>query len=293
MENGAKVSVIIPAYNRSDYIDQTILSVLNQSYPNIELIVVDDGSTDDTYEKIQAYGDKLTLLSHANRGNKGQSASINLGLAKVGGKYIAILDSDDYWELNKLQIQVLFLEKNMNVGLVYTNGYAVDANGDKLYPIYDNKHLEPNDPNMVLLDCYIALPVNSLVRREVYDIVGEFDETYRAAQDHDMLLRIAEVTELAYLPDSLWYYRRHGDSISSQQQGLRWRYGFQILHNAKQRYPYRPSTIRKRLAVLNYRLGLCMLNERKRLNAFWYLFRAFSFDPLRSIKVLTGFKKRS
>ena len=73
---------------------------------------------------------------HEHHANKGQSASINLGLKKAKGEYIAILDSDDYWELNKLQIQVDFLEENSDVGLVYTNGYAVDANGEILYPIH-------------------------------------------------------------------------------------------------------------------------------------------------------------
>ena len=255
------------------------------------MIVIDDGSTDGTYEKIQVYDDKLTLLTHENRGNRGQSASINLGLARAAGKYIAILDSDDYWELNKLHIQVDFLEKNLHVGLVYTNGYAVDANGDMLHPVYDDRHIEPNDPNTVLLDCYIALPVNSLVRKEVYDVVGEFDETYRAAQDHDMLIRIAEVTEFAYLPDYLWYYRRHSESISSKQQGLRWRFGFTILKNAKLRYPYKPRTIRKRLAVLNYRLGMCYLAEHKQIMTLWYMVKAFALDPVRSIKILTGVEK--
>jgi len=288
----AKVSVIIPAYNRVDYIDQTIMSVLEQTYSNVELIVVDDGSTDGTYEKIMAYGDKLTLLTHERHANRGQSASINVGLDIAKGDYIAILDSDDYWELDKLNVQVNYLVRHPDVGLVYSNGHAVDADGGVLYPIYGEKHVESNDPNAVLLDCYIALPVNSLVRRKMYDLVGGFNETYRAAQDHDMLIRIAEITELAYLSEFLWYYRRHGDSISSKQQGLRWHYGFEILQSAKHRYPYGSRTIRKRLAVLNYRLGMCYLAEQKRLASSWCLVKAFIFDPIRSMKFLAGFEKR-
>ena len=102
----SKVSIIIPAYNRVTYINQTVDSVLNQTYQNFELVIVDDGSIDGTYEKLQAYGDKIKLLTHDNRSNKGQSASINLGLKNANGKYIAILDSDDFWELRKLEIQV-------------------------------------------------------------------------------------------------------------------------------------------------------------------------------------------
>jgi glycosyltransferase involved in cell wall biosynthesis len=293
MEQSIKVSVIIPAYNRVSYLDQTIRSVLQQTYTNIELIVVDDGSTDGSYEKVKAYGEKLTLLTHENRKNKGQSAAINLGMKKVTGKYIAILDSDDYWELDKISIQVDFLEKNPDVGLLYSNGNAVNANGEKLYPIYDEEHIEPNDPNAVLLDCYIALPVNSLVRKQVYDVVGEFNETYRAAQDHDMLIRIAEVTKLAYLPNFLWYYRRHGDSISSKQQDIRWRVGFDILQSAELRYPYKTRTARKRKAVLNYRIGMCSSAEKKYLLTFWHMFKAFTLDPVRAIRFAVGIENRN
>lgn len=293
MKNKGKVSVIIPAYNRVDYIDQAITSVLQQTYANIELIVIDDGSTDGTYEKIKDYGDKLTLLTHQQRCNRGQSAAINLGLLRASGEYIAILDSDDYWELDKLKTQVDFFEKNPSVGLIYSNGYAVDAVGKQLYPIYNSEHTEPNDPNAVLLDCYIALPVNSLVRKNIYDRVGDFNENYRAAQDHDMLIRIAEVAELAYLPSSLWYYRRHADTISSKHQGVRWNTGVKILQEAQKRYPYQSRTIRKRRAVLYFRLGMDHKAKKRVISSLWFLLKAFFLDPIRAVKVVFGYEKRS
>ena len=293
MADNAKVSVIIPAYNRVDYIDQTIRCVLDQTYPNVELIVVDDGSEDGTYEKINTYGDRLQLLIHPGHANRGQSEAINIGMAKATGEYIAILDSDDYWELNKLEVQVAYLDKHPDIGLVYTNGYAVDAGGNQLYPIHASDHVETNEPDLVLLDCYIALPVNSLVRREVYERVGWFEARYRASQDHDMLIRIAEVAKLAYIPDFLWYYRQHGGSISSTQQDIRWRTGFTILENAKKRYPYKSVTIRKRLAVLNYRLGLCHFAGHKFIRAFGRMMVALMLDPVRSLKVAAGIEKRN
>lgn len=288
MENEVTVSVIIPAYNRADFIDQSIGSVLYQTHRNIELIVVDDGSLDGTYEKIKSYGTKLIILSHEGHANRGQSASINLGMTRATGKYIAILDSDDYWEMNKLEVQVDYLEKHSDIGLVYSNGYAVDAQGNVLYPIYPRDHVEYNNPNKILLNCYIALPVNSLVRREVYEHIGQFKESYRAAQDHDMLIRIAEVTKLAYISDYLWYYRRHSNSISTYGQKTRWLNGFKILMEAKSRYPYLPSTIRKRIAVLNYRLGQYYWNNESKLKGCPYLIKAGIYDPCRAIKVLFG-----
>lgn len=289
----ALVSVIIPAYNRAKYIQQAVDSVLGQTYRNLELIVVDDGSTDRTYELLQAYGDRIQLVHHQDRINRGQSAAINLGLTRANGKYIAILDSDDYWELNKLEVQVAFLEANPDVGLVYTNGYCVNAEGDRLYAYHSSNHVEPNDPNRVLLDCYMALPVNSLVRKAVYDQVGYFEESFRAAQDHDMLLRIAEVAKFAYLPDYLFYYRRHSDSISHKKLDVRWRAGFEILQRAQNRYPYKKATIRKRRAVLHYRLATEYLRSGLYFKALSGLMTAGLLDPIRSTRVLLGMEKNN
>jgi glycosyltransferase involved in cell wall biosynthesis len=286
--SGIGVSVIIPAYNRAAYINQTVDSVLEQTYKNLELIVVDDGSTDGTFEKLQEYGDRITLLTHEGRANKGQAASINLGLRKATGKYVAILDSDDFWEPNKLDIQVNFLEKQQNVGLVYCNGYGVDADGLRYYDFYSEDPNEQNDPNRVLLDCYILLPQNSLVRKSVYDEVGFFNEEYRSAQDHDMLIRISEVCKFAYLPDFVFNYRRHEDSISAKKQDVRWTTGFKILEAASKRYPYKSSTIRKRKAVLNFRLGQVFIKQGKYMKALAHLIKAGFLDPLRSLKVLFG-----
>ena len=120
--------------------------------------------------------------------NKGQSASINLGLQSARGEYVAILDSDDYWMLDKIEKQVRYFEENPEVGLVYGNCNYVDANGKVLYRLYGDDHVELSDPGRLLLDCYFLLPNNSLVRKDVIDKAGYFNETFRAAQDHDMAI---------------------------------------------------------------------------------------------------------
>jgi len=288
----ALVSVIIPAYNRVKYIQQTVDSVLGQTFNSVELIVVDDGSTDGTYELLREYDSKLMLLTHPGRENRGQSAAINLGIKFASGKYLAILDSDDFWAPNKLEIMIPFLEKNPDVGLVYSNGYGVSAAGDILYEFLPRNHQETNDPNRVLLDCYTLLPNNSVVRKDVINKVGIFEETFRAAQDHDMLIRLAENTKFAFLPEFLFYYRRHSDSISATNAFSRWRNGFEILKRAKARYPYRKSTLRKRRALLNYRLGETYLKSGSKVRAIPYFLFAGVLDPVRSVKVLTGIEKK-
>lgn len=289
-EGDKRVSVIIPAFNRAGYIKETVDSVLTQDYPNVELIVVDDGSTDGTYEILLEYAEqnKLKLLTHPGRENRGQSAALNLGLEAASGEFIAILDSDDLFLPGKLTAQVEYLNSHSEVGLVYGMGEGVDGGGSWIYEILSPDHIEPNDPNSVLLDCYFHLPVNALVRRTVYEEVGGFDEGFRAAQDHDMLIRIAEKTRFGFIPVKVYQYRRHGDSISSKGLRRRWMNGFEILRRAQARYPYRSSTIRKRKALLNFRMAQVCRQEKRYIGALGYLLKSGALDPLRALKVITG-----
>lgn len=286
-----KVTVIIPAYNRESYIGKTVDSVLSQSYKNIELIVVDDGSSDGTRKILEEYGKKLTLLEHEQRSNKGQSASINVGLKNASGDYVAVLDSDDFWHVDKIKLQVAFLEQNPEVGLVYGNGEGVNATGEYLYDIYPETHQEFNKPGNVLQDCYFLVPNNSLVRKSIFDKVGGFDESLRSAQDHDMAIRIAEVTKLAYINHKWFYYRRHGQSISQNNAELRWNNGFIILAKAVKRYPYSRLTVLKRKAVLHFRLFQCAVEKKRYIKAIQHAGLSGLYDPLRAFKVLTGSEK--
>jgi len=281
-----KVSVIIPAFNRGKYIRQTVDSVLNQTYPNFELIVVDDGSTDDTRQILEEYGERIRIGEHPQRANRGQSASINLGLEYANGEYVAILDSDDYWEPDKLEAQVAYLEKHPDIGLVYGNGTAVNENGDFLYDIFAPGHQERNIPDNVLLDCYFLVPNNSLVRGEVFEKTGGFDESLRSAQDHDMGIRIAEVARLGYIDKPVYHYRRHSESISSKKADLRWINGFVILDKARKRYPYPLSTVIRRKAVLHFRLFQIYIEKKQFSRAVQHLILAGIYDPMRAFRVL-------
>ena len=282
------VTVIIPCYNRDQYIKQAVDSVLSQDYSNVRLIVVDDGSTDDSRKILEEYGDKLCLLTHPGGANKGQSASINLGLEQSTGEYIAILDSDDWWAEYKLRLQVTFLESHTDVGLVYGNGYQTTASGEPKWRIYQADHAEDSDPARVLADCYFLVPNNSLVRRSVFDEVGGFDESLRAAQDHDIAIRIAEVTKIAYIPEVVFYYRRHADSISNKGTRTRWTNGFYILKKAQRRFPYKRTDVFKRKAVLHFRMGQVLKEEGSSLAAYTRFLLAFFYDPRRALAVLSG-----
>jgi glycosyltransferase involved in cell wall biosynthesis len=237
---------------------------------------------------LESFGDRLCILEHPGRENRGQSAGINLALASSDGDYVGILDSDDLWLGDKIAEQVAYLEAHPEVGLVYGNGEAVDEHGRRLYDMYRDDHREANDPCRVLLDCYFLVPNNALIRRSVLERTGGFDESLRAAQDHDMAVRIAEVTRLAFVNRKWFQYRRHTESISRRNADLRWLNGFRILDKARRRYPYPPRTVRGRRGVLHFRIAQCQLEQRRLLRAGWHLLHAFFSDPARALGVALG-----
>lgn len=287
------VTVLTPAFNRVSFITETVESVLNQTYGNIEYIVVDDGSTDGTFEILQQYSaaGKLTLLTHENHSNRGQSAALNLGLEAAKGTYVTILDSDDMLHPEKVSRQVEFLEKHPEFVMVYGQAMAISGDGTELFLIPDSKHYEPGDPNRLLLDFYMPSPGVAMVRKSIFARVGLFEESFRAAQDHDMALRIAEAGPFAFLKGTVFYYRKHDDSISNNGLERRWQTGFEILRRAAARYPYRKSTIRKRRALIHFRLGQVYWRQKRYLRAFRHLLQAGLGDPLRAIRVILGFEK--
>jgi glycosyltransferase involved in cell wall biosynthesis len=288
-----RVTVIIPCYNRERFIRETIDSALSQTYPNMDVVVIDDGISDGSRKILDDYGKQLRILEHPGKTNKGQSASINLAIQSTDSEYIAVLDSDDVWLHNKIEVQVEMLEKNKDIGLVYVNGYAIDCTGEKLYKLIEDNRVDAGNPEKILLEYYIGPPSSWLLRRSILEITGGFDESMRSAQDHDMAIRLAEVTKLAYIEEPLWYYRRHSDTQSWKHTKRRWKTGFKILKKARNRHRYHSHVFLKRLAVLNYRLGQCLVEERRYLSAAIRFLVAGMLDPLRATRVILGKERRT
>jgi len=290
MKSNYKVSILIPCYNRKAYIEQAIASAKIQDCNNMEVIVVDDGSTDGSFEllEIMAGNGEIKLFCHPGRANKGQSAALNLAISKAKGEYICILDSDDYLAEDKIASQLEILDKDVTIGMVYGKGQAVNEEGSPLFLTLPDNHQDDGDPNGILLDCFIAIPGGALIRKSVLDMVGGFDEGFRASQDHDMAIRIYEATRVVYLPKIAFFYRKHGDSISQKGLERRWKIGFEIVRRAAMRWPYQSATLRKRRAVLHYRLGQVYLSQQRFFLGILHFMRSASYDPVRSIKVVLG-----
>lgn len=203
-----KVSVIIPTYNRKDYVQAAVDSVLAQTHAEREIIVVNDGSTDGTEQVLtERYGSRIQYLWQENGG---RSSARNRGLAKAQGTYVAFLDDDDLYLPNKLAAQVACLEREPGIDLVASGVHFVNAEGQRLEtwrPWLETPELDllsclygcPLAPSMVLLRCAV------LERMDKW-----FDPEMEAAEDTDFFLRmLAAGCRFAWLPETLGIYRRH------------------------------------------------------------------------------------
>lgn len=199
-----KVSVVIPAYNKADLTIKTVESVLAQSYPNIEVIVVDDGSTDSTKEKLTPYKDKIRYVY---KDNGGACSARNLGLQLAIGEYIAFLDCDDLYLPRKIESSVDYLEKNSDFGFVHTAAYFIDDD-DRALRTFSNRMSRRIGwiAKALLLRNFICSST-VVARKLCFEKVGFFDESIFTPADWDMWMRIAEHYKAGYIDKPLTKYR--------------------------------------------------------------------------------------
>jgi len=283
------VCIVLPCYNAAKYINETIESVLNQTYDNIEIIAVDDGSTDATLKILKTYVPRISVLQHSNGINRGAASSMNLGITSSNTDFVAFLDSDDLFYPQKIEKQIDIFLKHDDIQLVYTNGHAINNDGIILYDLFPPHFKEENTRGRMLLDCYLCAGMsNMMVRRKLLNKVGLFNERLKYAKDHDMGIRMSEVARFHYIPEFLMAYRKHPGQQSMNRQ--QWVDGFTVLADACERYPYSAAQKRQRLAVLYYRLGVHDYKSNNLIAAGYNFALSFLHDPVRAIKYLTGKK---
>ena len=204
----SKVSVVIPTYNRQRLVQDTIDAVLRQTFEDFELIVIDDGSTDDTRQALQdRYGARIR---YEYQENQGESVARNHGIALASGEYIAFVDSDDLWHPQKLERQVELFDAVPSVGLVSTQAYWINYQGLKLRRTPDGQGRQGNAISWgeLVLDNVIAGGGSSaLIRRECLERMGGFDQSIRFGEEWELWIRIAHDYEIYQIPIPLTYYR--------------------------------------------------------------------------------------
>jgi len=203
------VSIITPSYNQARYLPATIESVLGQDYPNIEYIIVDGGSTDGSVEIIEQYADRLAWW--VSEKDSGQTSAINKGFAHANGEILAWLNSDDTYEPGAIKEAVDFLVDNPDVGLVYGDCNFIDENG-RAFGLFAASQTDYQK----LKRGYVHIPQqSSFWRSELWKQVAPLDESFFFAMDYDLWVRLAEISELRYLPGRNWAnFRLHGDAKS-------------------------------------------------------------------------------
>lgn len=208
------VSIVTPSYNQANFLEETILSVLNQDYPNIEYIIVDGGSIDGSVDIIHKYAGRLGWW--VSERDKGQTDALNKGFARARGEVLAWINSDDTYMPGAISEAVAFLKAHPEVGMVYGDANLIDITGKVIgqFPARQTDYRK-------LRKGYVHIPQqSSFFRARLWKQVGPLDPSFYFAMDYDLWVRLAKVTALQYHP-RLWANFRlhsHGKSVASDDR---------------------------------------------------------------------------
>jgi len=204
------VSIVLPVYNGARFLHQSIDSCLQQSYHNIELIVVDDGSEDNSVDIVKSYDDdRIKLIRHPT--NRKLPAALNTGFKHTSGVYLTWTSHDNYYAQTAIAEMVNFLEENPHVHFVFADDYFVDE-ADQFLGVVKRGPIER-------LAAESCLGGGFLYARTVYEKVGPYNERAFLAEDYDYWLRVSTHFTMAHLHRPLYYYRQHPDSLTSRYGG--------------------------------------------------------------------------
>ncbi|MGL4514100.1 MAG: glycosyltransferase family 2 protein [Lacipirellulaceae bacterium] len=213
------VSVLMPVYNCEPYLDEAIRSIRDQTITDFEFVIVNDGSTDGSLETIRRHAAEDPRIVVLDRPNGGIVDALNAGLAVCRGELVARMDGDDFASPSRLERQVTFLGTNPEVGVVGCAAVVVNELGVEIGSI-DNPVGRSEATQLVLDGGYALLHPTIVVRAGLLRSLRGYDPDFRYAEDLDLLLRLAQVTRLANLPDKLLRYRRRRDSMSAARESI-------------------------------------------------------------------------
>jgi len=266
----ALVSVIIPAYNAGRFIEAAVRSALAQTYAPIEVIVVDDGSTDDTahiVERIAASDPRVTLLSQANQG---ASAARNAGAAAARGQFFAFLDADDLWHPSKIERQMdVFRNGPPDLGLVYTWSRMIDVDGridghTGAKAFYRGRVIEK-----LLTYNFVSNGSVALIRRECFEQVGGFDTSIIGNEDYHLYLKLADLFDVDYAAGFLVGYRWNTGSNNSASDERQIESFYKMINSFRIGRNHIPARVFRQAASAFY-FGRALVHlKKKQIKAFF------------------------
>lgn len=276
------VSILMPVYNGSAFLDRSIGSVLKQSYANWEIIIVDDHSSDNSSEVVKKYLNDKRIILKQNDCNKGIAASRNLALKQAKGDFIAILDQDDEWLPQKLEKQMrLFNSLDSTFGLVYCNTKVQFENG-YVQPfkkdIAPRQSIEENFKKLYLTNYISSLTV--VFRKECIQKVGYFNENIQwGGDDYDLWLRISAQYKFAFVDEVLCIRHEHGKNFSHAKKKMMYgslETGNELIENK----PERKTLLNQRTALLYYRYGIETLKTGPLTEGLNFVIKALFTSPI-------------
>ncbi|WP_414620605.1 glycosyltransferase family 2 protein [Calothrix sp. CCY 0018] len=275
-----KISVIVPAYNSQNTISETITSVLQQSFSDFELIVINDGSTDRTLELLETVQDKrLKIYSYPNGG---LPAARNRGIVRATGEFLSFIDADDLWTSDKLELQLQALQKNPQAGVAYSWTICMGNNGNSFHPGVSESFQGNVYPNL-LVGNFIASGSNVLIRKQAIESVGYFDESLKSCEDWDYWLRLAPKWDFVVVPKPQIIYRLSSGAMSSKLDVME-KYQTLVLERAFESAPLELQYLNNRGFAYIYlfmtRLYLSRATDEKVVKqATQKLWKAIRFSP--------------
>lgn len=272
------VTVVTATYNMGRFLPEAVQSVLNQTYPHVHVQIVDDGSTDDTPAICERLAADPRVSVH-RQANAGQTKAKNKGISLARGGFVAFLDADDLWIPNKLALQMPLFQGHPNVGVVYSNYQAIDADG-KTLPKLDIPMYRGRISAELLMENFVSFP-SAVVRRECLERFGGFDETYDMGIDYELWLRLSAHYDFDYVPDATALYRIWAGQMS---KNFRKRYAsaIRIMSGFLEKNPdvVDPALVRRAWAQIHVGRGNNILWQEQKWNeALLDYARALSHRP--------------
>jgi glycosyltransferase involved in cell wall biosynthesis len=283
--NGApNISVIIATYNRAEFLAETIESVLHQPFPELEVIVVDDGSTDDTEAVLRGYRERLRVISQDNRG---PSAARNAGVAHARAPWIAFQDSDDLCAPQHLATLYDYVLRHQDCGMVFANGVYLEGpehNRQTIIPAAKSRRLARDGVRLAdLFDKSIVRLQAALISKRAYEAVGGHDTGLRISMDLDLAFRIFVRYPVAYLDAVVFYYRKHPGNIVLNHELRLWeniRVIERLVHDCPEAMrQLGHGRVARRLAYRYYKLAKLYWSEGRREEARRTLKEAVALTP--------------
>jgi glycosyltransferase involved in cell wall biosynthesis len=276
---GDLVSVVIASYNMGQYLPRAVHSALAQSYPQVEVLVVDDGSTDDTPAIMRQFHAEARVRA-LRQPNGGQARARNQGVAASRGQFVAFLDADDEWLPDKLARQMPLFRDRPGLGVVHSEFERMDADGQPLPRGTPVRMHRGRVSGPLLIENFVSFQT-AVVRRECLERYGAFDESVRMGDDYELFLRLSAHYEFDFVPEATIRYRIWPGQMSKNYR-RRYEYGIRTMQTFLERHPglVEPSVVRTAWAHTYKGRGDCALwREQQWGAAFRDYLRALSFRP--------------